>query len=78
MEVDVPSDTTTRRVTVPNHARLVRSRPLAPLPAAWATFDAALRADLVEGERIVLACGSYLRPHTSTDLLPGGAWVGQG
>jgi nickel-dependent lactate racemase len=71
MEVEVPYGLETRRVSVPEHAQVARSKPLNPLPDTKAALDAALRApilaapltDLVRPtDRVALVISDVTRP----------------
>jgi nickel-dependent lactate racemase len=79
MEVEVPYGTQTRRVTVPDHARVVRSKPLTPLADARAAFvtavrapiDAAPLAELVRpADRVALVISDITRPTPNHLLVP--------
>lgn len=79
MEVEVPYGIQTRRVTVPERTRVVRSKPLAPLQDARAAFDAAARApiesaplaDLVRPtDRVALVISDLTRPTPNYLLVP--------
>ncbi len=79
LEVDVPYGALSRRITVPDGTKVLRSKPLAPLPDARAAFDAALRApiastplvDLVRStDRVALVISDITRPTPNHLLVP--------
>ena len=79
MEVDVPYGAGTRRITVPDGTRVLRSKRLAPLQDARASFDTALRAptesaplvDLVSPtDRVALVVSDITRPTPNHLLVP--------
>ena len=79
MEVDIPYGTQTRRITVPDGTRVVRSKPLPPLENPRATFEAVLRApisspslvDLVRPtDRVALVISDLTRPTPNHLLVP--------